>query len=204
MNQYYTYEALRESGVLEERDGSVALTSGFRSTVNEKIVGESDSNLAEPSVNEARALVPAFDEALGEYVENSRVTVEEVLPVVLSVNFPPLNRRGTPDGFLPIQGGFAPPLVDRASAAIVYVWQNDCEPCDQMAPLLSELSTDYQSGLPISAHGPSNADLLYEQFDINGAPTTLFVDDGAVTARILGAKNESVVRSEVEKIIGKE
>jgi hypothetical protein len=49
----------------------------------------------------------------------------------------------------------------------------------------------------LSLFGPDAVETLRERFDVTGAPTTLFVKDGAVDSRLLGSHHQEAIVSEL-------
>lgn len=106
---------------------------------------------------------------------------------------------GAPEAFLPVHGDRLPALVRLQRAAIVYVWREDCDPCDLVRGDFDELFDDRppEDLMLYAVYGPDWAEELYEAFDVAGAPTTLFVKDGEVDARFLGAHTRTALENEV-------
>jgi hypothetical protein len=53
---------------------------------------------------------------------------------------------------------------------------------------------------PLAVYGPDAPVLLEERYNVVGAPTTLFVLNGRVDARLQGAHEEYKIESEVQKL----
>jgi thiol-disulfide isomerase/thioredoxin len=106
---------------------------------------------------------------------------------------------GAPAAFLPVHGDRLPALVRLQRAAVVYVWREDCDPCDLVREDFDELFDDRppEDLMLYAVYGPDWVEELYEAFDVAGAPTTLFVKDGKVDARFLGAHTRSALENEV-------
>lgn len=106
---------------------------------------------------------------------------------------------GAPSAFLSVHGDRLPALVRLQRAAVVYVWREDCDPCDLVRGDFDELFEDRPPAdlMLYAVYGPDWAEELYEAFEVAGAPTTLFVKDGEVDARFLGAHTRSALENEV-------
>lgn len=108
-----------------------------------------------------------------------------------------------PDGFVPIDGGEIESFVQRHSAAVLYFWREDCDPCDDVRADLEALLADGQIPEPVglaAVYGPDSAELVREEYQVAAAPTTLFCKHGAVDSRILGASGYDAIRSEIATI----
>jgi hypothetical protein len=109
---------------------------------------------------------------------------------------------GAPDGFLPVRGDQLPLVLTLTPRAVIYVWRDDCDPCDTMRDEFEAIfgrSGDDELGL-YAVEGPEAPELLYERYEVVGAPTTLFVVDGEVDCRLTGAHYRSVIDSEIETL----
>jgi len=114
---------------------------------------------------------------------------------------PKLEYKGSPEAFLPVRGQHLQTVMKLYSKAVVYTWKHNCDPCDTMRETLSKVF-DSQSGDVglFAVYGPNSAKILHEQFNIEGAPTTLFCVNGTVDSRLIGAKYPPNVESELEMI----
>lgn len=106
---------------------------------------------------------------------------------------------GSPVPFLPIHGERLPFIVGCYGAVVVYAWREDCPPCDIMKATFEAVFDPAPDDLLlVSVYGPDCPRLLDERFDVVGAPTTLFVRDGAVDSRFVGARDRNAVEREIE------
>jgi len=108
---------------------------------------------------------------------------------------------GVPDGFVPVHGDRLPVYGTLHRKAVVYVWSDDCEPCDLMREELGALDeeADDETAL-LAVCGPENAEFLYDEYGIEGAPTTLFLLDGRVDVRLFGPKPLSDLRTQLSTL----
>ena len=108
----------------------------------------------------------------------------------------------TPEHFIPIHGEFIEGIVPFALRAIIYVWRPNCEPCETVK---SDLESMAESGsldkvMRLSVFGPNNAVTLEKELDVVGAPTILFLSQGAVDSRLVSAPPRNAIRKEVSII----
>jgi len=108
-------------------------------------------------------------------------------------------KEGAPEAFLSVHGDRLPELVRLQRAAIVYVWRDDCDPCDLVRGDFDEIfdETPPEEVMLYAVYGPKWAKELHEAFDVAGAPTTLFMLDGRVDARFLGAHTKTALENEI-------
>jgi hypothetical protein len=106
---------------------------------------------------------------------------------------------GAPEAFLPVHGDRLPALVRLQRAAIVYAWREDCDPCDLVCSDFDEIfeETPPEDVMLYAVYGPEWAVELREAFDIGGAPTTLFIRNGTIDSRFIGAHTRSALENEI-------
>jgi len=106
---------------------------------------------------------------------------------------------GAPEAFLPVHGDDLVRLVALAPRAVVFAWRDRCQPCETVRGDFDELFADDRPDdvLFLAVYGPDCPRLLDEEFDVVGAPTTLFTLAGDVDARLVGAAAREALSSEV-------
>ena len=88
---------------------------------------------------------------------------------------------------------------DESLAAADGVWMVDfwapwCRPCVAMAPVLEELARASQGGVTLATVNVDEHPTLAARHEIRSIPTVLFVKDGTVADRVVGA----VPRAQIE------
>jgi thiol-disulfide isomerase/thioredoxin len=110
---------------------------------------------------------------------------------------------GVPDLFIPVSGEALPPLLTMYDRAIVYVWRHDCDPCDLVREDLEVLCTPSPEDVVLLAvDGPDSAEFLQKEYEVAGGPTVLFVKNGRVDARLLGAHSREALESFIDDLVG--
>ena len=95
----------------------------------------------------------------------------------------------TTDNFNEIINGGKPVVVD--------FWSTWCGPCRMVAPIIEELATEFEGQVVVCKVDVEEQDELAAQFGIRNIPTVLFIKDGQVVDKIVGA---TVKANYVEKI----
>ena len=214
-------ERLIESDVFVPSDGDLALADDFREAVaaSRKTLTDEGPARARAAVatltddketrTAVRADVDADDGLLARYVA-LRDRVDDLAPeraLALAVvtghveNGEP-RHGGAPDAFLPVDGDDLLDLVSLYRRCVVYAWRENCSPCERTGEHFDAMFAD---GPPddvmcLAVYGPNCPRLLSEEFDVVGAPTTLFTLDGAVDSRLVGLPAREAVESEVETL----
>jgi thiol-disulfide isomerase/thioredoxin len=138
----------------------------------------------------------ALDDALADV---SFAELLRVLVVVDQLMHPPEKTAGAPDGFLPVRGDRVAGSSRLVRHGVIYVWREDCDPCDVMAGQFDELAADLtEDAVLLSTYGPDWARELNDAFAVAGAPTTLFLKNGAVDSRLVGPYESHIIAAELE------
>lgn len=127
-------------------------------------------------------------------------TALQVFPALdlFGENPPPVD--GTPELFVQVTGGRLRTLVKLYERAIVYAWGYECPPCETVREDFDELLDEPPEGIPLLAVcGEGCHELLYEEFELRGAPTVLFVIDGQSDLRLEGAQHREVLENELQQ-----
>lgn len=140
----------------------------------------------------------AIDEHVAELAHEHRVRLVLALD---SLRSPGVPDEGAPDGFLPVQGRHLPAIAALHPAAVVYVWREDCPPCDQVREDLEALDDVAPERVArFAVFGPDCAAFLQSAYDVVGGPTTLFFEDGSVAARLVGAAHPDALERELRLV----
>lgn len=214
---------LEAADVIEVRDDTIVISPEYVESVSERVttLTAGDEQAAEEVIMDAiadRDITTALlemSELDPEFVA-LYISLEETFPdlspedmTALSLSLlnlyetttPPDD--GVPEAFVPLQGNRLPLVVRLCERCIVYTWRHDCAPCEQMMNSFEDLLPSPPEDIVcVAVYGPGCAELLHEEFDVVGSPTTLFVRDGEVETRLVGAHHESAIKTEIDKVRG--
>jgi hypothetical protein len=213
-------ELLIDADVLAHEGPEFRITASFERLVDQKraeVAGASESAVteyierttdderleqvvAEIGVvdNDFLAYYLALSERAPKLPSESRART--VLLLQQSADDPP-REDGTPDGFVPVKGNQLETITKLTPASIVYIWREDCTPCDQVKTTLEEMFDSTSTGVGLfSVYGPAHAEYLHREFDVKGGPVTLFMTRDDVDSRVFGAKPRRIYEGEVEEL----
>ena len=212
-----TFHTLLSGGVLTETDdGGVDLSPGFREAVAEgRRIAKTDSETRRAAVVERVSDEDAADSLLAvceddgllartlALLDRTDLDVADALHLSATaidrLERPSEPSEGVPNAFVPVHGDRLPTLLELHDRAVVYVWRLDCPPCDLVRETLDEQFPEHPDDVTLLAvYGPDSAAFLQDRYDVVAGPTTLFVVDGTVDARLQGAFDGLVFENEID------
>ncbi len=212
-------DVLFSRGVLTARDDDVALAPPFEATVEEyesEVATIPRDGLVE--LLRSRTGAEADVEPFAELAERDPRTIAELCALYdqlagTSTDWLPLLpvlrlfRRGTQSGdgvpgpFIPVAGDLLPQFADIYARLLVYVWLDDCPPCDALKDRLESIFDQPRGILLFAVYGPDHKAVLAEEYGVTAGPALLFVKDGAVDTRLYGDHAENVIENEVDRFL---
>lgn len=78
-------------------------------------------------------------------------------------------------------------IVSGGKPVVIDFWATWCGPCRMVAPIIEELATEYEGRVVVGKVDVEEEDDLAAQFGIRNIPTVLFIKDGQVVDKIVGA-----------------
>jgi thiol-disulfide isomerase/thioredoxin len=212
-------ESLFTTNVLTTWDGEVTTTDRFESTV-EKYVAEVDvlpsedlaalvrkrigrASLVEPFVAlgtlDPRTVAELC--ALSDYLEpSSDDSWLSLLPVLRLFRSDEMPTDGVPESFIPVLAMHVPHLTQVYSPALVYIWLDDCPPCDTVRADLESVFEESRGVMPFAVYGPDDREFLAAEYDVTAGPALLFMHEGAVDSRLYGAHGRQTVETELARL----
>ncbi|WP_129113634.1 thioredoxin family protein [Halegenticoccus tardaugens] len=217
-------EVLFTAGVLTTRRGEVTTTDRFESTVDkytDDVTGLSTKELVsfiQKHVRRERLIGPFVDlcskdqrtiaelcalqdhlESTGNngVVSDTSVLLLPVLRLFRSITSP---LDDVPQPFIPVPASHIPHLTRVYSPVVVYIWLDDCPPCDILKTDLESIFENSREVMPFAVYGPDHQDVLADEFEVTAGPALLFMRDGAVDSRLYGAQDSGAIEAELGKL----
>ncbi|MFO8051457.1 MAG: thioredoxin [Thermoplasmatota archaeon] len=81
-------------------------------------------------------------------------------------------------------------------------WASWCIPCKSIDMILKKLAPEYGDRLHLVKVNVDKNPSLGNRYDIAGVPTLMFIRDGSVLAREVGAMSEGRIRKMIEENLG--
>lgn len=80
-------------------------------------------------------------------------------------------------------------------------WAEWCGPCRMVSPIIDELSNEYEGRVIVGKMDVDNNDEVVSQFGIRNIPTVLFLKDGQVVDKIVGATSKDKFVAKIEALL---
>lgn len=85
---------------------------------------------------------------------------------------------------------------------IVDLWAEWCGPCRMVGPIVEEIAREYEGKAVVGKLDVDSNPLTTNQFSIRNIPTILFIKNGEVVDKQVGAVPKSVLVGKLEKLLG--
>ncbi|GIK38292.1 MAG: thioredoxin [Chloroflexota bacterium] len=96
---------------------------------------------------------------------------------------------------------FQEKVLNSTTPVIVDFWAPWCGPCRMVAPILDELAKEYGEKLVIAKVNTDENPQWAMKFGVQGIPTMLFVKDGQLVDRMVGAAPKPFIQQRVDSLL---
>ena len=84
---------------------------------------------------------------------------------------------------------------------VVDFWAEWCGPCKMIGPLINEMSKDYEGKALVGKVNVDQNANVSAQFGVRSIPTVLFIKNGEVVDKSVGAVPKSTLESKLEALL---
>ena len=96
---------------------------------------------------------------------------------------------------------FQEKVLNSATPVIVDFWAPWCGPCRMVAPILEELAKEYGDKLVVAKVNTDENPQWAMKYGVQGIPTMLFVKDGQLVDRMVGAAPKPFIQQRVDSLL---
>ena len=97
---------------------------------------------------------------------------------------------------------FEEKVLNNELPVVVDFWAPWCGPCRMVAPILDTLAKEFAGKVVIAKVNTDEDQQYMQQYGVQGIPTMIFVNEGKLIHRQVGALPEPVLRDLFEQFIG--
>lgn len=92
-------------------------------------------------------------------------------------------------------------LMEQGLPMVVDFYASWCSPCQKMMPIVESLAKEYKGRVIVGKCNVDNDDELPAMFYIRNVPTILFIKNGKIVYKQVGAVDEATVRAKIELLL---
>jgi len=92
-------------------------------------------------------------------------------------------------------------LLKSDKPLVIDFWAEWCGPCRMVGPIVEELAAEYEGKVTIGKVDVDNNDEITSKYGIRNIPTILFIKNGEVVDKQVGAAQKAVLTEKVEKLL---
>ena len=84
---------------------------------------------------------------------------------------------------------------------VIDFWATWCGPCRMVAPIIEELANEYDGKVTVGKCDVEEADDIAAEFGIRNISTIVFMKDGKILDKIVGAASKSKIEEKIKALI---
>ncbi len=89
-------------------------------------------------------------------------------------------------------------LANSGKLVVLDFWAEWCGPCRMVSPIIDELATEYEGKAIIGKMDVDNNDEVVGRFGVRNIPTILFIKNGKVVDKVVGANKKDTFVSKID------
>ncbi|WP_195594546.1 thioredoxin [Bacteroides fragilis] len=94
-----------------------------------------------------------------------------------------------------------PKLITSELPLVIDFWAEWCGPCKAIAPMMEEFAREYDEQVNIGKCDVEENNDLAVEFKIRNVPTILFIRNGEVVDKIVGAVSREEIKRKMDKML---
>ena len=96
---------------------------------------------------------------------------------------------------------FETDVIQSGKVAVVDFWATWCGPCIAIAPIIEDLAKEFEGSVVVGKVDVDNNPEVSFKYSVRNIPTVLFIKDGVVVDKQVGAASKSVYVNKLKALI---
>lgn len=92
-------------------------------------------------------------------------------------------------------------LIESGKPVVIDFWAEWCGPCRMVAPIIDELSAEYEGKVTIGKCDVDSSDEVAAEFSVRNIPTVVFINGGKVVDKQVGATTKAALEAKVKALL---
>jgi thioredoxin 1 len=84
---------------------------------------------------------------------------------------------------------------------IIDFWAEWCGPCKMVGPIIEQISEEYKERVTVGKLDVDNNDDTTSKYGIRNIPTVLFIKNGEVVDKVVGAGPKNMFTDKIDKLL---
>ena len=84
---------------------------------------------------------------------------------------------------------------------VIDFWATWCGPCQRLTPIIEQLAEEYEGRAIIGKYNVDEGEDVVADYGIRNIPVVLFLKDGEVVHKMVGAATKAALQEQIEKFI---
>ena len=92
-------------------------------------------------------------------------------------------------------------VLDTDKLVVIDFWAEWCGPCKMIGPIIEEIGEEYKDKVIVGKLNVDENDETTGKYGIRNIPTVLFIKDGKVMDKLVGAGPKTIFTEKIDKLI---
>lgn len=92
-------------------------------------------------------------------------------------------------------------IMAEGKPVIIDFWATWCGPCQMVGPMIDELATEYEGRIIVGKVDVDANQELPMKYGVRNIPTILFIKNGEIQKKLVGAQTKQTLKEEAEKLL---
>lgn len=92
-------------------------------------------------------------------------------------------------------------VLDTDKLVVIDFWAEWCGPCKMIGPIIDEIGEEYKENIVVGKLNVDENDETTGKYGIRNIPTVLFIKNGEVVDKVVGAGPKTLFTEKIDKLV---